>query len=138
MTDKHGAKSRCGVEIGLKRENAEYEIDEARHFFYASTVPRPNLRTDVINCFMAMRTLSQRARQSQIETRIIDQHHCAGPAFLNFIQRLSELFSKIAVLPQDFPQTEDGCVTDPIFEVRACDLLHVRAAAPDKLQLRIQ
>src|SRR5262249_15813972 len=97
MTDKHRAEPRCGVKIGFKGKNAEHEIDEARHFSDASTVPRPNLRADVINCLVAFRMLSQRARQSQIESRVVDQNHCVGFAFLNFIERLRELFAKVTV-----------------------------------------
>src|SRR4029077_17800318 len=98
MTDKHCAESRRGVEISFERKNAEHKIDEARHFFDAPTVPCPDLRADVINSFVALRVPSQSARQSQIETRIIDQDDCVGFAFLNFRQCLTELLPKITVL----------------------------------------
>ena len=62
MTDKHCAESRRGVEISLKRKNAEHKIDEARHFFNAATVPRPDLWADVVDCLVALRLPSQRAR----------------------------------------------------------------------------
>src|SRR4029077_16135295 len=103
MTDKHCAESRCGVESGLKRKNAQHKIDEMRHPLDAATIPRPDLRADVINCFVTLRLPSQSARQSQIETRVIDQNDCVGFAFLNFAERLPELLPKIAVLSQDFP-----------------------------------
>src|SRR5206468_5279412 len=49
MTDKHCAESRCGVEIGLKRKNAQHKVDEVSHPLDAATVPRTDLRDDVIN-----------------------------------------------------------------------------------------
>src|SRR6266700_7905100 len=103
MTDKHCAESRCGVEISLKRKNAQHKIDQMRHPLDAATVPRPNLQADVINCLVALRLSSQRARESQVETRIIDQNDFVGFAFLNFVERLTELLPKIAVLSQNFP-----------------------------------
>src|SRR4029077_5498091 len=102
MTDKHCAESRRGVEISLKRKNAQHKIDEMRHFFYAPAVPRPDLRADVVDCFLAMRLPSQGTRQSQIETRIIDQNDGVGFAFVNFVERLTELLAKVTVLSQDF------------------------------------
>src|SRR4029077_12347234 len=98
MTDKHCAESRRSVEISFERKDAQYKIDEARHFFDAPTVPCPDLRADVINSFVALRVPSQSACQSQIETRIIDQDNCVGFAFMNFVKRLTELLPKITVL----------------------------------------
>src|SRR4029077_17951748 len=103
MTDKHCPKSRCDVNICLERKNAQHKIDESHHFFDAPTVPRPDLRADVINSFVALRLPSQCARQSQIETRIIDQNDCVGFALANFVECLTELLPKITVLSQDFP-----------------------------------
>ena len=49
MPDKNRAQARLVIEIGFERENAEHEIEKARHLFDSSTVPGPNLRTDEVD-----------------------------------------------------------------------------------------
>src|SRR5262249_41803904 len=127
VADKHRAESRFHVEIRLERENAEHEIDEARHLFNPAAVPCPDLRADIIDYFVALQLPVQRAGQSQIETRIVNQNDCVGFAFVNFAERLTELLSKIAVLSQHFPQAENRRVTNPILKLSARDVLHLRA-----------
>jgi hypothetical protein len=68
--------------------------------------------------------------QAQIETRVIDQHNGVGFALLNFLQRFAKLLPKITVLPYHFPQAEDGCITEPIFESLTGDCSHFRTATP--------
>src|ERR1051326_1864835 len=148
VTDEYGAHARLLVEIGLKRKDAEHQIDRARHFVDASRVPSPNLRTDIVNYLLLWRLPLQRARQPQIATRVVDQHYCVRFALQNFFERFAKLLSKIMVLPEHFPQTEHSCIADPIFELsaiadppcdgRAGDALHLRAAAPDELQPGLQ
>ena len=55
MTDKNRAQARFAVEIGLKRKNAEHQIDQARHLFDPAPVPCPDLRADVVDGFLALR-----------------------------------------------------------------------------------
>src|SRR5205807_894636 len=138
VTDEYGAHARFLVEIGLKRKDAEHQIDRARHSFDASWVPSPNLRADIVNQLLLWRLPSQRAGEPQVESRIIDQHHSVRFALLNFFERSSKLLSEITILREHLPQTEHGCVADPVFELRACDLPHLRAAAPNELQLGLQ
>src|SRR5262249_19830832 len=68
----------------------------------------------------------------------IDQHDSVRFALPNFFESSSKLFSKITILPEHLPQAEHGCVADPIFELPAGDLLHLRTAAPEELQFGIQ
>src|SRR5437870_2000556 len=49
MSDKNRAQSAFIVELRFEREDAEHQIQPARHLFDPPAVPRPNLRTDVIN-----------------------------------------------------------------------------------------
>src|SRR4030095_364826 len=64
MPHQKRAEPRCSVQIGLKWKNAQHEIDEMRHLLDASTVPCPDLWADVIDCLLALRSPSQRARES--------------------------------------------------------------------------
>src|SRR5207248_1482237 len=136
VTDEHGTYARFLVEIGLKRKDAEHQIDRPRHSFDAARIPSPHLRTDVINYFLLWRL--QRTGQTQIESRIVDQYDCVWFALLNFFERFAKLFPKITILPEHFPQTENSRVANPVFELLAGALLHLRTAAPDELQLAIQ
>src|SRR5438093_3229793 len=138
MTDKYRAQTRFVVEVGLERENAEHEIEKARHLFDAATIPSPDLWADVVNDFRLRRLLSQCTREAQIKARIIDQHDRVGFALSNFLESFPKLLSKITVFPNHFPQTKDGCVGDPIFEVLTSKRAHLRTATPDQGNICIE
>ena len=133
MTYKYGMQPRFVVEISFKWKNAEHQIKVTRHLFDAATVPRPNLGADVVNDLLSGRSFSQCTGKSQIETRIINQHHRVGLALLNLVERLPELLSKITVFSDHFPQSKNCCVADPVFELPSGDFSHLRAATPSEL-----
>ncbi len=135
MTNKYRAQTRFVVKVGLERKNAEHEIEKARHLFDAATIPSPDLWADVVNDFRLRRLLPQCTRQTQIESGIIDQHDRVGFALFNFVEGFLKLFSKVAVLPNHFPQAKDSCLVDPIFELPTSDRSHLRAATPDKVKI---
>src|SRR2546423_531847 len=103
MTNKQRAQARLVVRIDFKGENAEHQIDEVRHFFDASAVPGPYLRTDVVNYLLSPRLPSQCAGETQIETWIINQDYRVRLALLNFAERFMKLSSKITIFPEHFP-----------------------------------
>ena len=103
MTNKQRAQAHLVVEIDFKGKNAEYQIDEVRHSFDASTVPGPYLGTDVINYLLSRRLSSQRAGETQIETWIINQDYRVRFALPNFAQRFMKLFAEITIFPEYFP-----------------------------------
>ena len=106
MTDKYRAQTGFVVELGFKRKNAEHQIEKARHLFDSAAIPGPNLRADVVNYSLFRRLLPQRAGQTQIETRIVDQDHGVGFGIFDLAKRFAKLFSKETVVLNDFPQTE--------------------------------
>jgi hypothetical protein len=87
---------------------------------------------------LSWRLPSQRARETQIKTRVVNEDDRGGFALLNFAKGFVKLFPEITIFPQHFPQTEDCCLIYPVFELVAGDLSHLRAATPDKLELVIQ
>src|SRR5205814_9282183 len=117
----------------LEWKNAEHQIDEARHLFYTAAVPRPYLRADVVNYFLLRQSSAQCTGKPQIKTWVIDQHDRVGFTFLNFVERLVKLFSKITILSNYFPQTKDRRVANPIFELLAGNLAHLRTTASDEM-----
>ena|SRR5437763_11941781 len=151
MTNKQRAQASLLVEIDFKRKNAEHQIDEVRHSLDASAVPSPYLRADVVNYLLVARLFSQCARETQIETWVINEDDRVGFDLQNFLERLVKLFPEITIFPEYLPQTEDCRIADPIFELSAAadpsrrtagglagDLLHLGAAAPDKLEFAVQ
>src|SRR5207253_1960107 len=114
-----------------------HEIEKTRHLFDAAAVPGPDLRADVVDYFSLCQLLPQRAREAQIETRIINQYNRIGFALPNFIERFVKLFSKITVLFDHFPQTKNGCVVQPVGELLAGDRAHLRSAAPGEHKTKI-
>src|SRR5437660_8767482 len=120
----------------MKWKNAEDEIDPARHSFDPATVPSPYLGADVINYLLSPRLPSQGAGESQIEAGIIDQQDRIRLGFDDFFGRLAKLLSKITVLPEHLPQSKNGCVADPICDLPASDLSHLRTAAADDVHRR--
>src|SRR5260370_30459222 len=80
---------------------------------------------------------TQSARQAQIEAGVIDQHDGVRLALLNFSERFAKLFSKETVVLNDFPQTDNGGVIDPVHEWLAGDRFHLRAAASEEIEIGI-
>src|SRR5712691_9536272 len=138
MTNKYCAQAGFVVEVRLERKDAKHEIEKTCHLFDATAVPGPDLRADVVNDFCLRRLLPQCTREAQIKPRVIDQHDRVRFALFNFLQCFAKLLSKITVFPDYFPQTKDGCVADPIFELLASDRSHLRTAASDEIKIDIQ
>ena len=103
MTNEQRAQASLVVEIDFKRKNAEHQIDEVRHSLDASAVPSPYLGADVVNYLLLPRLSSQCARETQIETRIINEDDCVGFALSNFAERFVKLFSEITIFPEHLP-----------------------------------
>src|SRR5438093_13750793 len=102
MADKFRPQSRLIIELGFERKDAEHEIEKAGHLFYSTTVPRPNLRANVVNYFSFSRSPSQGPGEAQIEARIIDQYDRVGLALLHFVQGFPKLLSEITLLLDHF------------------------------------
>src|SRR5205807_7310009 len=101
------------IKIGFEWKDAERQIEPARHFLDPAAVPGPDLRADVINNFRFIRRSlgeggPERARESQIKSRIIDQHDGVRFSPRNLAQRLVELLSKVTVMPDHFPKPQDA------------------------------
>src|SRR4029453_9515750 len=122
---------------GLEKEKTKEEGEKTRHLLDASAIPGPDLWADVVNYLLLPRLPSQCVRQTQIETRVIDQHNGVGFALLNFLQGFAKLLPKITVFPDHFPQTEDRGIAQPVFESLTGDRSHLRAAAPDEIKVDI-
>src|SRR6266513_2869528 len=103
MTYKQCAQASLVIGIDFKRENAEYQIDEIRHSFDASAVPGPYLGTDIVNNLLSWRLPPQSARETQIETWVINEDDRVGFALPNLLKRFAKLLSEIAIFPKDFP-----------------------------------
>src|ERR1700730_6371298 len=137
MANEDRAQSALVVEIGFERKNAEHQIEPARHFPDPPTVPRPDLRADVVNNFLRGQLLPKRAREAQIESRIVYQHDCVRLARFNFAQRFVKLFSKITVMLDHFPKSEHAGSSDPIPKISTGHGLHLRSAATDESKIDI-
>src|SRR5438874_11784088 len=103
MTYKQRTQASLVVKIDLKRKNAEHQIDEVRHSLDASAVPSPYLRADVVNCLLVRRLSSQCARETQIETWVINEDERVGFDIPNFLERLVKLFPEINIFPEYLP-----------------------------------
>src|SRR5437016_449109 len=106
MTDEAGAQSGLIVEVGFEGKNAQHEIQPARHLGNPSTIPSPDLRTNVVDDFARSPFPMERADEAQIETGIVDQHDRIGFRLLNLAERFTKLFPKIPIVLNDFPQTD--------------------------------
>ena len=139
MADENCAQSALIVEVGFKREDAEHQIEPARHLLDPAAVPGPHLWADVVDDLGFIRRSpgggGQRTGESQIESGIIDQHNRVRLARLNFVQSLVKLSSKVAVMFDHFPQPEDTGFVDPILKARTRDRFHLRSAATDEAKI---
>src|ERR1700681_1465268 len=135
MADEDCAQSALIVELGFERKDAEHQIEPARHLLDPAAVPGPDLRADVVNNFLRWRLFPQRACETQIESRIIDQHNRVRLTRLDFSERLVKLFSKVMVMLDHFPQSEHAGFLDPVLEILARDRFHLRTAATDKAKI---
>jgi hypothetical protein len=77
------------------------------------------------------------ARESEIESGIIDEHDRVGLQLADFAQRFAKLFSEISVFFHDLPQPDDGRVVDPIIETFPGNRFHLRPAAADERKIDI-
>src|SRR4026208_1220836 len=103
MTNEQGPQASLVVKIDFKRKNAEHQIDEVRHSPDASAIPSPYLGADVVNDLLLPRLSAQCARETQIETRVINEDHCVGFALSNFTERFLKLFPEITIFPEHLP-----------------------------------
>ena len=103
MTNKQRPQASLVVEIDFKRKNAEHQIDEVRHSLDASAVPSPYLGADVVNYLLLTRMSAQCARETQIETRVINEDDCVGFALSNFPERFVKLLPEITIFPEHLP-----------------------------------
>src|SRR5205814_4886186 len=81
------------------------------------------------------RPSSQRARELEIETWVIDQDDGGGIQVRNFPKRVSKLFPEISVTLHDFPESNDRRGVAPVHETLAGDFFHARPAASDELEI---
>ena len=137
MTDEDCTQSALVIEVGFEREDAKHEVEPARHLLDPAAVPCPNLRTDVVNDFLAGRFHSQCAREPQIESGIINQNDGPWLARIDLAQRFMKLFPEIAVMLDHFPEPEHARFFDPVLKIRTGDRLHPWAAAPDEAKIGI-
>src|SRR5581483_692525 len=96
------------------------------------------LRTDVVDDFLPALLFSQRFSKPQIKAGIIHQHHCIWFVLTDFLKRFTELLAKVTIFCEHLPQTDNGRVSDPVFERRASHLVHLWSAASDKLNIGIK
>ena len=134
MPDEDGAESRFVVELRLKRKYAEHQLQVARHLADSSPVPRPDLGADVVDDLQGRRFLLQSARQTQIESRIIDQHNGVRIDLRHFSKSALELLTEISIPLHHFPQPDDRGGIAPIDEAFAGDGPHFRPASSRESQ----
>ena len=136
MADENGAEAGGIIELSLEGKDAEHEVEVTRHLGDAAAVPGPDLGTDVVNDFQGRRALPQNAREPEIEPGIIDQDDSVGFRGRNFTQGLAELFPKISVALDHFPEADHSCRVDPIHEGIAGDRFHLRSTTPKEFAIR--
>src|SRR5919201_3644763 len=137
MADKNGAQTGSAVELGFKREDAEHEINPARHLVNTSAVPCPHLRADVVNDFGRRVASAESARETQVKSGIIDQNDGVGSALFDALKSVVKFSSEVSILLQHFPQAEHAGTADPILHSVAGDSSHFRSAAPNKPDIGI-
>src|ERR1043165_1827674 len=100
MTNEQCSQARLVVEIDFKRKNAEHQVDVVRHSLDTSAVPGPYLGADVINYLLLLRLSAKCARETQIETRVINEDDRVGFALSDFAERFLKLFPEITIFPE--------------------------------------
>src|SRR5689334_13206588 len=138
MADKASAQTGLVVKLGFEREDTEHQIDRASHMNDAPAMPRPDLRADVVNDFLSAFSTTQCSGQAQIKTGIIDEQDGGWINVIDLVQRLAKFPAEIAILFQDFPQSKNAGIRDPIIERFVCQCLHLRAAPADELEIRFK
>src|SRR4051812_11525817 len=83
VADENRAQPRGIIELSFKRKDAEHEVERLCHLRNAAAIPRPHLRADVVNDLRVRSAFSQRARDSQIEARIIYEDDGVGLCLVN-------------------------------------------------------
>src|SRR5215217_6009949 len=100
MANEDGAQIGLIIELSFEREDAEHQVEIARHLRNATSIPSPDLRADIVDDFELWQLSPQRTRKTDIETGIINQHDCVGFVLSQLSDRGSKLLPEITVLFQ--------------------------------------
>ena len=97
--------SAFGIPLLFKGKNRKQEIDIASNTTRAIRAPGPQLRTDVVDHFKAI--TMERARQSQIKLRPVNQNYRVGSIFASRLLQKFVGMPKLRDDPSDLKQTHD-------------------------------
>lgn len=125
------------VERGLKRKNADHEIQPAGHLGYAAFIPCPYLRADVIQDAAGVTLGAERFREAEIESRVVHQHNGIGIFPPDRSEHRVEFLSEIAVMPQHIPEADNGGALHPVIKTRVAQGLHSRPSSSTEADIRV-
>ena len=124
------------VEWRFEREDADHQIEPARHLRNATAIPCPHLRADVIDDLCLRPRASQRFREAQIEAGIIDEEDRIGIERGDAPELLKEFFPEKPVVPKHVGEAHHRGMIDPVLDVAASESFEFRAAEPVDFEVR--
>ena len=136
MADEDGGQAALLVERLFEREDAEHQVEVARHLRDAPAVPGPNLRADVVDDAHARHGALHGLGEAEIETGVVDEHERAGLHAGDVGEHPVELRFEVAVLFQHVPEPHHG-LFGPVGEMFSAQRSHLASACAEKLQRRV-
>ena len=130
MPREFRVQSESLIEFLFEGKDAQHEIQPFGHLGNPPAMPCPHLRTDVINDFTAKSPRPQGLGETQVEARVVDQHHGVGLGTLDARQRRRHLPAEPVVFPQHFHHAHHPCLLHPILHAIPGDALHLRPPQP--------
>src|SRR5260221_5883553 len=134
MTDKLRAQAARFVQRFFERKDAHHEIEISGHSHNPSSIPRPDLWTDVIDLFARIAFAVQVICQPKIESGIIDKNHCIGKQPADLAVHPMKLGPKVRVLHYYIPETDDRFL-GPFENLRATYFAHAWTTGAIKLDI---
>ena len=103
----------------LKGEDAHHQVQHAHHLGNAAAVPCPYLRGDKINDFGMRAALADLLRQTQVESRVVDQNEAVRLVLPYPLQNGEKTLPEPPVLLEHLHHADDGGFIRPILHAGA-------------------
>ena len=134
MTDEFGSQAAGLIQRLFEWEDAHHEIKKLRHARYPTSIPRPNLRTDVADKFPGVAFAPQVSGKAHIETGIVNKNDCSRIDAPYLAKHFMKSLAKISIFDEHIPETHYRLMR-PIQKGVGSHFLHLRAPRAEKLHI---
>ena len=133
VPDEDRAQARRVVHAALERQQAQHQVEEARHARRAPAPPGPDLRTHVLHRPQSRRV--QRGREPEVELRRVDADEDIRAAFEHRAADSRAQRQQARQVMQDLEQAHHGELLG-VGKALAAGGLHARTRDPDEARAR--